>query len=55
MSAQEHRGINKCLKQMLKVCDDMDRILDRMVEDSFIPENTIQDGPKVWISKEHYA
>jgi hypothetical protein len=52
MTKKERREFNKCFDEILKLCDVMDEILNRMDVE---PEPLTTDGPKVIISKEHYA
>jgi hypothetical protein len=51
MTSKERKEFNKCIKLMLKLCDDMDKMLDNME----CQPCTTQNGPKVFITKEHYA
>ena len=56
VTAKERKAINTLCKQMLKLCDDMDEILDRMERGAGADKEEAPKGlPKVYINKEHYA
>lgn len=51
MTAKEHKELDKIFKEILRLCDRMDAILDRMDQ----PEPESKGLPKVYLTKEHYA
>jgi hypothetical protein len=51
LTVKERKELDEVFKQLLKLCDQMDEILDRIDQPELAPKGL----PKVYLTREHYA